>query len=158
MTSSITKRARLMVSRSTAVSLCVVLNKFQTVATAAVSDTFRIGSKTIEMHNHHSSGSSSDSLFDERIVNLKREMRKLGYVLHDVNDCELYWDGERCEPSMEEGIDTYDDHRMALSFAPFAMKSGRLIINNPKVVTKSYPGFWQSMVDAGFSIEVKSEK
>ena len=94
----------------------------------------------------------------DRIEAMKREMRKLGYVLHDVNDCELYWDGERCEPSMEEGIDTYNDHRMALSFAPFAMKSGSLIINNPQVVTKSYPHFWKSLRDAGFSIEVKSEE
>jgi 3-phosphoshikimate 1-carboxyvinyltransferase len=93
----------------------------------------------------------------DRIEAMKREMRKLGYVLHDRNDSELYWDGERCEPSMDEGIDTYDDHRMALSFAPFAMKSGSLIINNPQVVTKSYPQFWESLVDAGFSVEVKSE-
>lgn len=94
----------------------------------------------------------------DRIEAMKREMRKLGYVLHDRNDSELYWDGERCEPSMEEGIDTYNDHRMALSFAPFAMKSGSLIINNPQVVTKSYPHFWKSLTDAGFSIEVKSEE
>lgn len=93
----------------------------------------------------------------DRIEAMKREMRKLGYVLHDRNDSELYWDGERCEPSMDEGIDTYDDHRMALSFAPFAMKSGNLIINNPQVVTKSYPQFWESLVDAGFGVEVKSE-
>ena len=94
----------------------------------------------------------------DRIEAMKREMRKLGYVLHDRNDSELYWDGERCEPSMEEGIDTYNDHRMALSFAPFAMKSDKLIINNPQVVTKSYPHFWKSLRDAGFSVEVKSEE
>ena len=94
----------------------------------------------------------------DRIEAMKREMRKLGYVLHDRNNSELYWDGERCEPSMEEGIDTYHDHRMALSFAPFSMKSGSLIINNPEVVTKSYPRFWQSLQDAGFEIEVRGEK
>jgi 3-phosphoshikimate 1-carboxyvinyltransferase len=93
----------------------------------------------------------------DRIEAMKREMRKLGYVIQDRNDSELIWDGERCEPSMEEGIDTYNDHRMALSFAPYATKSGSLIINNPQVVTKSYPHFWKSLVDAGFSIEVKSE-
>ena len=93
----------------------------------------------------------------DRIEAMKREMRKLGYVIQDRHDSELIWDGERCEPSMEEGIDTYNDHRMALSFAPYAMKSGSLIINNPQVVTKSYPHFWKSLVDAGFSIEVKSE-
>ena len=78
-------------------------------------------------------------------------------MLHDRNNSELIWDGERCEPSMEEGIDTYNDHRMALSFAPFAMKSGSLIINNPQVVTKSYPHFWKSLREAGFEIIVKSE-
>jgi len=65
MTSGITKRTRLLVSKSTAVGLCIILNKFQTMATADVSDTFRKGTKTIEMHDHHGSGSRGDSLFDE---------------------------------------------------------------------------------------------
>ena len=43
----------------------------------------------------------------DRIEALKREMRKLGYVLEDRNDSELIWNGERCQPSMEAGIDTY---------------------------------------------------
>ena len=84
-------------------------------------------------------------------------MRKLGYVLHDVNDSELYWDGERCEPSMEEGIDTYDDHRMALAFAPYALVAEGLKINNPHVVTKSYPHYWEDLKQAGFKIEMMSE-
>ena len=94
----------------------------------------------------------------DRIEALKREMRKLGYILQDRNDSELIWDGERCEPSMESGIDTYEDHRMALAFAPLAIKHQGLIINNPEVVTKSYPHFWTSLQEAGFEIEVESEK
>ena len=93
----------------------------------------------------------------DRIEALKKEMRKLGYVLHDVNDSELYWDGERCEPSMEEGIDTYDDHRMALAFAPYALMAEGLKINNPHVVTKSYPHYWEDLKQAGFKIEMRSE-
>ena len=93
----------------------------------------------------------------DRIEALKREMRKLGFVLHDVDGCELYWDGERCEPSLEEGIDTYNDHRMALAFAPYALVTDGLIINNPRVVTKSYPHYWEDLQKAGFQIEVKSE-
>ena len=93
----------------------------------------------------------------DRIEALKKEMRKLGYVLHDVNDSELYWDGERCEPSMEEGIDTYDDHRMALAFAPYALVAEGLKINNPHVVTKSYPHYWEDLKQAGFKIEMRSE-
>jgi 3-phosphoshikimate 1-carboxyvinyltransferase len=90
----------------------------------------------------------------DRIAALKTEMRKLGYVLRDANDSELMWDGERCEPSLELGIDTYEDHRMALAFAPYALKSGEIIINNPQVVTKSYPHFWESLEEVGFKIEV----
>jgi 3-phosphoshikimate 1-carboxyvinyltransferase len=89
----------------------------------------------------------------DRISALKTEMLKLGYVIHDANDSELYWDGERCEPNLEAGIDTYEDHRMALAFAPFAMKQPGLIINNPQVVTKSYPKFWKDLKHVGFNIE-----
>lgn len=89
----------------------------------------------------------------DRIEALKTEMRKLGYVIESRNDSELIWDGETCEPQMEKGIDTYEDHRMALAFAPYALKSGEIIINSPQVVTKSYPHFWESLAEAGFTIE-----
>ena len=92
----------------------------------------------------------------DRIEALKIELRKLGFVIHNVNDCELYWDGERCEPQPEKGIDTYEDHRMALAFAPAAFRLSHLNINNPQVVTKSYPRFWDDIKAAGF--EVKSEE
>jgi 3-phosphoshikimate 1-carboxyvinyltransferase len=98
----------------------------------------------------------------DRIEALKCEMRKLGYVIHDVTGtsdgysnekcCELIWDGERCEPDFEAGIDTYEDHRMALAFAPAAFMYP-VIINNPQVVSKSYPHFWDDLRQAGFKIE-----
>jgi 3-phosphoshikimate 1-carboxyvinyltransferase len=91
----------------------------------------------------------------DRINALKREAKKLGYVLEDRNDSELLWSGERCEPT-DEGIDTYEDHRMALAFAPFALKQPGLKINNPHVVSKSYPKFWEDLKAAGF--EVNSEE
>ena len=94
----------------------------------------------------------------DRIEALKTEMRKLGYVIESRNDSELLWNGERCEPSAELGIDTYEDHRMALAFAPYALKAGSIIINNPDVVTKSYPHYWEGLREAGFEIEVKSEE
>ena len=89
----------------------------------------------------------------DRIEAMKREMRKLGYVINDKNDNELYWDGERCKPSMELGIDTYEDHRMALAFAPYAFATDGLIINNPNVVTKSYPLFWKDIQKVGVTIQ-----
>ena len=92
----------------------------------------------------------------DRIEALKTEMRKLGYVIRDIQGCELVWDGERCEPSYQGGIDTYEDHRMALAFAPASMRIQGLSINHPQVVTKSYPQFWQDIEACGF--EVKSEE
>lgn len=90
----------------------------------------------------------------DRIEALKVEMRKLGYIVHDVNGNELYWNGERCEPDLEQGIDTYEDHRMALAFAPYALITDGLTINNPKVVTKSYPHYWEDLQKVGFNIEI----
>ena len=89
----------------------------------------------------------------DRIEAMKHEMRKLGYVINDKNNNELSWDGERCEPSMELGIDTYEDHRMALAFAPYAFATDGLIINNPNVVTKSYPLFWEDIQKVGVTIQ-----
>lgn len=89
----------------------------------------------------------------DRIEALKKEMRKLGFVIHDANNSELIWNGERVEPDMEAGIDTYEDHRMALAFAPAALCFGALRINNPQVVTKSYPHYWEHLKAAGFGIK-----
>jgi 3-phosphoshikimate 1-carboxyvinyltransferase len=88
----------------------------------------------------------------DRIEALKKEMRKLGYVIKSVDDCELNWDGERCQPDEQPEIDTYNDHRMAMAFAPAAQKIKNLRINNPEVVSKSYPQFWSDMQQAGFEI------
>ena len=88
----------------------------------------------------------------DRIEALKREARKLGFVVESRNDSELLWEGLRCEPDYEAGIDTYEDHRMALAFAPFALKQPGLIINNPQVVSKSYPKFWEDLEAAGFEV------
>lgn len=89
----------------------------------------------------------------DRISALKTEMRKLGFVIYDINDSELVWDGERCEPDYADGIDTYEDHRMALAFAPAALRFPSLRINHPEVVTKSYPHYWDDLRHCGFQIQ-----
>lgn len=88
----------------------------------------------------------------DRIEALKREMKKLGYVLHDENGDTLVWDGEQCDVRLLP-IDTYDDHRMAMAFAPAAFRFPGLVINNPQVVTKSYPQYWEHLRLAGFKVE-----
>ena len=82
-------------------------------------------------------------------------MKKLGYVLKDTGNSELSWDGTRCAPEPDAAIDTYEDHRMALAFAPIAMKQP-VKINNPHVVTKSYPRFWDDLRSVGFTISENS--
>ena len=88
----------------------------------------------------------------DRIAALKTEMRKLGYVLDDSIEGELRWDGTRCEPDESPAIDPYEDHRMAMAFAPACIKFPGLRINNPEVVSKSYPNFWDDLRKAGFEI------
>ena len=95
----------------------------------------------------------------DRIVALKAELAKLGYMLEDRNNSELSWDEKKSQTSNLQpptSIDTYEDHRMALAFAPMALKMP-ISINNPQVVTKSYPRFWEDLEKAGFAIEGKSE-
>lgn len=89
----------------------------------------------------------------DRIEALKTELRKLGYVLTDTNDSILEWNGERCEPDPDPVIATYEDHRMAMAFAPAALVLPQGIrIADPKVVTKSYPTYWDHLREAGFTI------
>ena len=89
----------------------------------------------------------------DRIEALKAELRKLGYVLMDSGEGVLAWTGERCEPETNPVIATYEDHRMALSFAPAALtRPGGIVIAHPEVVSKSYPRYWEDLRTAGFSV------
>lgn len=90
----------------------------------------------------------------DRIEALKTELRKLGYLLADSNDSILEWNGERCEPEVDPVIATYEDHRMAMAFAPAALILPQGIrIADPGVVTKSYPTFWDNLRGAGFTVK-----
>lgn len=55
-------------------------------------------------------------------------------------------------PAAPPAIDTYEDHRMAMAFAPCAFRFPGLIINNPHVVVKSYPTFWDDLRSVGASV------
>ena len=88
----------------------------------------------------------------DRIEALKTELRKLGYVIEDRNDSELIWNGERCTAITYAAIDTYEDHRMAMAFAPCAIILGKININNPEVVSKSYPHYWDNLKSVGFTL------
>ena len=88
----------------------------------------------------------------DRIVALITELEKLGYVLRETENGILEWDGERCLTDETIVIDTYDDHRMAMAFAPASILFKELYINYPEVVTKSYPSFWEDLQQGGFKL------
>ena len=93
----------------------------------------------------------------DRIAALVREMDKLGFVLKEVDGETLSWDGKRNHKTPQQlqqvAIDTYKDHRMAMAFAPAAINTKSLMINEPNVVSKSYPNFWNDLQKVGFNIE-----
>ncbi len=49
-------------------------------------------------------------------------------------------------------VNTYDDHRMAMAFAPLSLVLGTLEVRNPQVVEKSYPRFWEMLKGLGFGL------
>ncbi len=87
-----------------------------------------------------------------RLEALLTEMRKIGFVIEEDDNGTLKWDGQRCEGMEQPVINTYEDHRMAMSFAPAAITLGSIIIDSPEVVDKSYPQYWTDLEKAGFTI------
>jgi 3-phosphoshikimate 1-carboxyvinyltransferase len=91
----------------------------------------------------------------DRIAALTNECAKLGVRLTEPAEGELAWDGSFDDLTAREEpvIATYDDHRMAMAFAPAAMFNGTIAIENAMVVTKSYPSFYEDLRKAGFKVE-----
>lgn len=132
---------------------CVPKLEYDFVNTPDLAQTFVVACALMNVKFHFTGLSTLKIKETDRIEALKEEMNKLGYVVNDRNGSELMWDGERCEPHWQEGIHTYEDHRMALAFAPAAFLFPGLIINDAQVVTKSYPHYWEDLKQAGFIIE-----
>ena len=86
----------------------------------------------------------------DRLVAMKNELKKIGCDFYEEGN---YWilEKRRREIDDELSIDTYKDHRMAMAFAPLASKKS-IIINDPDVVVKSYPTYWEDLKKVGFMI------
>ncbi|WP_293896127.1 3-phosphoshikimate 1-carboxyvinyltransferase [Flavobacterium sp.] len=87
----------------------------------------------------------------DRLLALKTELEKLGANVLITND------SLTLEPSVIARhelipISTYQDHRMAMAFAPLALKTN-IIIKDAEVVSKSYPAFWEDLKSIGFQLE-----
>lgn len=85
----------------------------------------------------------------DRLVALKTEIEKLGGNVIITNDSLTLEASNSILNNIE--IDTYNDHRMAMAFAPLALKTD-IIIKDYKVVSKSYPTYWEDLKTLGFNL------
>jgi len=92
----------------------------------------------------------------DRIAALQNELAKIGVKLTEKGQVYKLDTSEKHIPE-KVTIHTYEDHRMAMAFAPLALIIPQVEIEDPQVVEKSYPAFWKDLEGAGFSIEVKSQ-
>jgi 3-phosphoshikimate 1-carboxyvinyltransferase len=86
----------------------------------------------------------------DRILALQNELAKFGVKLYEAESGVYRLDcSGRTQPE-ELQIKTYEDHRMAMAFAPLALVFDRLVIEEPAVVEKSYPLFWEHLKKVNF--------
>jgi 3-phosphoshikimate 1-carboxyvinyltransferase len=85
----------------------------------------------------------------DRLEALKAELEKLGAAIVVTNDSLTLEAGG--EINNEVAIKTYQDHRMAMAFAPLALRTN-IIIEEAGVVSKSYPDFWEDLQQVGFKM------
>jgi 3-phosphoshikimate 1-carboxyvinyltransferase len=91
----------------------------------------------------------------DRIVALKTELEKFGAIVEITDSSVLINENRNQKPEKIPTINTYNDHRMAMSFAPLALYFKQLYIQNPEVVSKSYPLFWEDLKSVGFSVNLQ---
>jgi len=86
----------------------------------------------------------------DRILALQNELKKFNASLNDIGEG---WFEVVPSANIPKNVNihTYDDHRMAMAFAPLAFVSD-LVIEEPSVVNKSYPGYWNDLKKAGFGV------
>ena len=89
----------------------------------------------------------------DRLLALKNEIKKFDVDFIEVSDQSITL---RNTSKLKSGVtvDTYNDHRMAMSFAPLSLINP-IIINNPEVVSKSYSNFWNDLKSVGINISEK---
>lgn len=89
-----------------------------------------------------------------RIEALQNELAKFGAQITEPAHGELQWDGTfALEKTSNPSIPTYKDHRMAMAFAPACQTYGSVTIEEPMVVTKSYPAYWEDLKKLGFLVQ-----
>ena len=93
----------------------------------------------------------------DRLDALVAEMGKLGVTIEIDGDKSIAWDGRRRPIFEVPAFDTHGDHRMAMSLVPTSIFMPGIVIRDHEVVNKSYPGFWDDLRDAGFTLRDAAE-
>lgn len=86
----------------------------------------------------------------DRLVALKTELEKLGATVNITNDSLHLQTSSSIKENIK--IETYNDHRMAMAFAPLGLVTD-LIVKDADVVSKSYPKFWEDFKAIGFNLK-----
>ena len=86
---------------------------------------------------------------------MKNELSKIGVSVEIMDDSKLRLKENKIglDHNNIHIIDTYNDHRMAMAFLPLSLIYNEIKIENPEVVNKSYPAFWDDLVSVGFTIK-----
>jgi 3-phosphoshikimate 1-carboxyvinyltransferase len=88
----------------------------------------------------------------DRILALSQELSKMNVVASEAVENTLHVQPSLNINKMPGAIKTYEDHRMAMAFAPLALVLDHIDIEHPEVVEKSYPAFWDDLRLVGFDV------
>jgi len=92
----------------------------------------------------------------DRIHALVYELKKINNSISVRNEDVIVIGKRRGQiPAQTVAFNTYGDHRLAMALAPMAVLCENVLIQNPEVVNKSYPGFWTDLSDAGFMVSMQ---
>ncbi|MEX0812960.1 MAG: hypothetical protein WD048_12145 [Chitinophagales bacterium] len=87
-----------------------------------------------------------------RMKAMQRELDDLGFYMNEHDGKWNLGTAGIDKLSPAHFFNTYSDHRMAMSLTPLCLRYGTITVDNPYVVTKSYPGFWEDLISLGFEV------
>jgi len=90
----------------------------------------------------------------DRIASLNNEISVFGFSIVEENPTlwSLVRHSQDVNFPVNHVVNTYDDHRMAMSLAPLCLLTNKMMVEDPDVVKKSYPRFWKDLESVGFII------
>jgi len=131
---------------------CVNLFTFDCIDQPDIAQTLAVTLSGLRIKGHLTGLNTLRGKETDRIEAMKHELQKMNVKVTEPVEGELLIDARFADFSKLVIIDTYNDHRMALSFAPLVFKVYKLAIRSPKVIEKSYPDFWKELRKSSVSL------